>query len=112
MRLLSAAASHGRTVVVAMDSDARVATLKGPSRPILTWVERAVAMSYQPVNLLVEFGSEEDLALIVSSLQPDLRVCGSDKAREPGYFPPFEGKTLMVHTRGMSTSSIIERCRA
>lgn len=111
MRLIFNAASHGKTVVVAMDSDKRVKELKGASRPILSWVERATALSYLPVNYLIEFGSEEELKEIVLSLQPDLRVCGGDKLDNPGYFPMPNIKTLLVPSRGLSTSLIIERCR-
>jgi D-beta-D-heptose 7-phosphate kinase/D-beta-D-heptose 1-phosphate adenosyltransferase len=117
-RLLYAAARQAKTLVVAMDSDERVRALKGAGRPILSWVERATALSWTPASLLVEFGSDEDLAQIISALRPDLRVTGSDKILNPGYFPACPGlRTLFVPVLrdndipGLSTTEIIRRCK-
>lgn len=111
MRLLSAArrkASKTGTLVVTMDSDRMVRGKKGPSRPILTWIERAASLAHCGVDYLIEIDSDEEYERVVRALSPDLLVTGSDKLSEPDRFPEFP--SMIVRDLGMRTSEIIARC--
>lgn len=99
---------HGKTVVAAMDSDSLVAQKK-PGRPIQTWVERAVAFRFMPIDYLVEICSDLDFIRLVELLKPDLRVRGAEYRDKPSRIP--EVPTLFVHDYGQRTSKLIERIR-
>ncbi len=80
VRLLETARSHGRRLVVAVNSDASVQGLKGPSRPILPENERAVTLaSLACVDAVTIFGEETPHALL-EVLRPDVLVKGADWA--------------------------------
>jgi cytidyltransferase-like protein len=115
MRLLHHAAGKKGArgcLVVAMDGDQRVKALKGSARPIQSWVERATALSWMPIDYLVEFGSDAELAEIVAGVAPDLRVTGGDKLTDPGFWPGSPDlRTMLVQEHGVHTSELIERCR-
>lgn len=97
------------TVIVALDSDDRVAGNKGPGRPILSWIERAAMFNYLPVDIIVEIEDDEDMKTLIEGVQPDLRVQGGDYARHSSKFPGV--KKIFVSNRGAHTSEIIRRIR-
>ena len=103
-RLLFEARKRAGTLVCAMDSDRLVRANKGEKRPILTWVERATAMQYAPIDLLVEIGSDEDMRELVRRLRPDWRCQGADYAEQATRFPDIP--RLFVRDDGMRTSTI------
>lgn len=108
MKILFRARERALTLVVAMDSDARVAR-KGPGRPIQSFIERATTMNYMPVDYLVEIDSDRDMVDLVGSLRPDLRVQGYDYKGKDSKFP--EIPKCFVKNGSMRTSKIIERCQ-
>lgn len=109
MKLIFAARKRAGTLVVAMDSDRRVRELKGSTRPIQLWSERATSLQYMPVDHLVEIDSNEEFLRLVEAIQPDLRVMGADyighRSRVPGI------KTMYVRGTGMRTSYIVDRIK-
>lgn len=108
MKVIFAARKRGKTVVVAMDSDARVAR-KGLGRPVLRYPERARAMEFMPVDYLVEIESDRDMARLMATLRPDLRVQGYDYHGKPTKFPGVP--KCFVRVGSMSTSKIVERIK-
>ena len=108
MKVLHHARKHGKTVVVALDSDALVSEKK-PGRPYLTWVERAVAFRFMPVDYVVEVNNDKEFVRLVSILKPDLRVRGAEYKDRPSRIPDVP--TLFVHDAGMRTSKIVERVK-
>ena len=65
-------------LVVGLNSDASVARLKGPTRPVQSEASRATVLSsLAPVDLVVIFGEDTPLALI-EHLRPDVLVKGAD----------------------------------
>ena len=109
-RLLWAArekATPKGSVVVAMDSDDRVRTLKGKGQPILNWVERASMLAYMPITGVVEFNSEEELGLVIGRTRPDLRVAGGDRNTGRSRFP--HTPKMFVTDTGLHTGMIIAR---
>lgn len=78
VRLLEAARGLGDALVVAINSDASVRGLKGPTRPILPENERAeVLASFAAVDAVTVF-CEETPCPLLEKLLPDVLVKGSD----------------------------------
>ena len=78
VRLLEAARALGDALVVAINSDASVRGLKGPTRPILPETERAeVLASFAAVDAVTVFDEETPCPLL-EKLLPDVLVKGSD----------------------------------
>jgi D-beta-D-heptose 7-phosphate kinase/D-beta-D-heptose 1-phosphate adenosyltransferase len=78
--LLEQARSFGDRLIVAINSDASVSGLKGPSRPIVGETERArVLAALAAVDSVVVFPEPTPLELIVAA-RPDVIVKGGDYA--------------------------------
>lgn len=114
--VLLSARRQGDALVVGVNTDASVARLKGPTRPIRTLAERAyVLAALGMVDAVVAFDEDTPLDLIVR-LRPDVLVKGGDYtvetvvgARE---VQNWGGRVAIVPlTAGQSTTSIIERLR-
>jgi D-glycero-beta-D-manno-heptose 1-phosphate adenylyltransferase len=78
---LAQARALGRTLVLALNTDASVRRLgKGDERPVNTLADRAaVAAALEPVDLVTWFDDDTPLALIVK-VKPDVLVKGGDWA--------------------------------
>jgi D-beta-D-heptose 7-phosphate kinase/D-beta-D-heptose 1-phosphate adenosyltransferase len=75
---LEAAKSLGDQLVVAVNDDASVARLKGPSRPITPLADRmAVLAGLAAVDWVVPF-SDDTPAALIENLRPDVLVKGGD----------------------------------
>jgi rfaE bifunctional protein nucleotidyltransferase chain/domain len=78
VRYLRAAKAEGDILVVAINSDRSVRSLKGKGRPILPQRERAEILSaFSFVDYLTIF-DEPTVAKILLALKPDIHVKGSD----------------------------------
>ncbi len=77
--LLTYARSLGDFLLVAVDSDDRVRSLKNVDRPVND-IDFRIKMleSLKPVNRAVVFNSEQELEDIVREYAPDFMVIGSD----------------------------------
>ncbi|MEO5375919.1 MAG: D-glycero-beta-D-manno-heptose-7-phosphate kinase [Alphaproteobacteria bacterium] len=76
--LLARARAACDRLIVGLNSDASVARLKGPERPVQTEASRAVVLaSLATVDMVVIFGEDTPLALI-EALRPDVLVKGAD----------------------------------
>lgn len=77
IELLTYAKSLGDLLVVGVDSDRRVSSLKGPTRPVNTEYERFTMLnSLKPVDLVVIFNTDKELIHLIK--QCDIMVKGSD----------------------------------
>lgn len=75
---LEKARETGTKMIVAVNSDASVRTLKGPERPVNNEYARArIIASLQFVDLVIVFNEETPLELI-TQLMPDILVKGDD----------------------------------
>lgn len=82
IELLRYAKSLGDRLVVGIDSDDRVAKLKGPQRPINREYERFVMLSaLKPVDSVIIFDTDEELIGMISDC--DIMVKGSDYKGKP-----------------------------
>jgi D-glycero-beta-D-manno-heptose 1-phosphate adenylyltransferase len=78
VRLLESAKSLGDVLILALNSDASVARMKGPSRPIFPEPERAeLAAGLAAVDAVVIFDEDTPRELI-SEVLPDILIKGAD----------------------------------
>lgn len=87
VRYLAQAKALGDRLVVGLNSDASIARLKGPSRPVNPLSERATVLaSLASVDWVLPFGddlSEQDTPLaLILQVQPDVLVKGGDYSIE------------------------------
>ncbi len=114
VRLLTEARARCDRLVVALNTDASVQRLKGPTRPLQNETARAIVMaSLSPVDLVVLFGEETPLELI-RTLRPDVLVKGADYSIEEvvgaDLVRGWGGKVLLVELQqGHSTTGTIRR---
>jgi len=82
IELLRFAKSHGDRLVVGIDSDDRVKSLKGPQRPINREYERFLILSQlKPVDSVIIFDSDGELIDLIRDC--DIMVKGSDYIGKP-----------------------------
>ena len=114
---LDLAAAAADRVVVALNSDRSVRTLKGPGRPIIGELDRArLIAALQPVSAVTIFGEPTPLECILR-LRPDVLVKGSEYREEDivgaREVISWGGRVLRVPmVEGLSTSEIIRAIRS
>ena len=113
VRLLEQARSLGDVLILALNSDAGVRRMKGPSRPLIGEEERAaLALALEAVDAVTLFDEDTPRELIGSVL-PDILVKGADWAHFIAGREEVEaagGKVLTVPLEpGCSTTNIVER---
>jgi rfaE bifunctional protein nucleotidyltransferase chain/domain len=116
VRSLEAARGLGDCLIVGLNGDESVRTLKGPGRPVVAASERAeILASLECVDAVVVF---EDLTpqKVIASLLPDVLVKGADwpgnqiVGREE--VEAAGGKVVLVEVfQGYSTTEILKRIR-
>ena len=112
--VLTAARARGDALIVGVNTDASVARLKGPGRPVRNEAERAyVLAALEAVDLVVLFEQDTPLEL-VRALHPDLIVKGGDYTVDSivgaSEVQSWGGEVVVVPlTPGQSTTSIIEK---
>jgi D-beta-D-heptose 7-phosphate kinase/D-beta-D-heptose 1-phosphate adenosyltransferase len=117
VRLLSEARAACDKLIVALNTDASVKRLKGPSRPLQNEMARATVMaSMAPVDLVTLFDEDTPLEMI-QALRPDVLVKGSDYTVEQVVgaedVQSWGGKVVLVTLReGHSTTGTIRRMTA
>jgi D-glycero-beta-D-manno-heptose 1-phosphate adenylyltransferase len=78
VRYLEAARQHGDILIVAVNSDASLRSLKGPGRPILDESARArLVAALRAVDYVVIF-NEPTVASLLRDLIPDVHAKGTD----------------------------------
>ena len=116
VQYLEEARALGDFLVVGLNSDASVARLKGPGRPLQDEAARAaVLLGLRSVDAVVRFDEDTPLELI-RALQPDVLVKGGDYTPEAVVGREFvEGRggrlVLIPFLPGHSTSRIEQRIR-
>lgn len=112
--LLSQARAAVDRLVVGLNSDASVARLKGPGRPVQGETARALVLaSLQSVDMVVIFGEDTPIELI-RAVRPDVLVKGADYTVETvvgaDLVQAYGGKVLLADILpGHSTSATIKR---
>jgi D-glycero-beta-D-manno-heptose 1-phosphate adenylyltransferase len=113
VRLLEQARSMGDILILALNSDASVRRLKGPTRPLLSETDRAeLAAGLEAVDAVTLF--EEDTPReLIAALLPDILVKGADWAhwiagREEVEAAGGKVRALSLE-QGYSTTGIVDR---
>jgi len=106
--------SFGDILVVAVNSDASVSTIKGEKRPINSQQERAEALAALESVDFVTIFTEPDPYKVISALQPDVLVKGGDWPIEKiigrDVVEARGGKVVNVpFVEGQSTTGIIDK---
>lgn len=113
IRYLEKARTLGDVLIVGLNTDRSVQTIKGPNRPILSEEERAEVLSgLWCVDYVTLFDEPTPLELI-TSLQPDVLVKGGDWAKETTVgrevMEESGGEVVILpFVEGSSSSNIIE----
>src|SRR6266545_5296679 len=116
LALLEAARAEGDVLVVALNSDASVRTLKGAGRPVTPEGERAEALlALEAVDRVVIYDEPTPLE-VIRALEPDVLVKGADWAPDAivgrKEVEAAGGRVVQVElVSGLSTSAIVERVR-
>ena len=114
VRLLTEARASCDRLVVALNTDASVKRLKGPTRPLQTETARATVMaSLAPVDLVVLFDEDTPFE-VIQALRPDVLVKGADYSIEQvvgaDLVQGWGGTVLLVELQeGHSTTGTIRR---
>ncbi len=116
IRLLEKARSLGDVLILALNSDASVGRLKGPTRPLLSEMERAeLAAGLEAVDAVTLFEEDTPRELIAAVL-PDILVKGADWAHWIAGREEVEaagGEVLALSLEpGYSTTGIVEQLLA
>lgn len=116
VRYLQEAKSKGDVLVVALNSDASVRKLKGPTRPVQNENDRAeILAALGCVDFTLIF-DEETPANVIELIRPDVLVKGGDWKIETIVGAPlvlsYGGQVLSLQfVDGKSTTKIIERTK-
>jgi rfaE bifunctional protein nucleotidyltransferase chain/domain len=116
IRLLEQARSLGDVLILALNTDASVARLKGPTRPLIDQTERAeMAMALEAVDAVTLFDEDTPRELIAAVL-PDILIKGADWAHFIAGREEVEaagGKVMALALEpGYSTTNIVEELLA
>ncbi len=114
VRYLQAARDLGDVLVLALNSDSSVRSIKGEKRPVVPEGERAEVISaLKCVDYVTLFGEDTPLALI-ELLKPDILVKGGDWAEEKVVgresVRKWGGRVAIIpQVEGASTTNIIDK---
>lgn len=115
--LFEQAAAACDRLIVALNTDASVKRLKGPTRPIQDEVSRATVIgALASVDCVVLFGEDTPLQ-IIEALAPDVLVKGADYREEDvvggAFVKALGGRVLLANlNQGHSTTGIVARSQA
>ena len=109
LRLLQQAKALGSILIVGVDSDESIRSLKGNGKPIVPLVQRIVILAeLRCVDLVVSFDNADPLSLI-KYINPDILVKGRDFIGAE-YVRSIGGRVELIDLiPDISTSSIIKK---
>jgi rfaE bifunctional protein nucleotidyltransferase chain/domain len=118
LRYLQAARAEADFLIVAVNDDASVRSLKGPGRPVVPATERAELLAaLVPVDFVVVFEGDSPAPLL-AAIRPDVHCKGTDYG-SPERVPEFAvvaaygGRTALVgDPKDHATSDLIEKARS
>ncbi len=114
LELINWAKSQGDYLVIGIDSDERVKSLKGESRPINSVEDRKLMLlNLKAVDEVKVFNSDKELEEMIKGIKPDIMVVGSDwkdKSVIGGYYP--SKLVFFDRIENYSTTNIITKIRS
>ena len=117
VHLLREAKALGDLLIVAINSDQSVKTIKGPTRPILPETDRVELIAAMEMVDYVLLFEESDPYKAIAALRPEVLVKGGDWTSEKiigaDIIEGDGGKVAVIpYLKGFSTSEIIEKIRS
>jgi len=114
VRYLSAARSEGGILIVGINSDKSVKSIKGKNRPIMPQDQRAEVLAGLWCVDYIVFFDEPDPLKLIQAIKPDVLVKGEDWAEDKIIGADFVkadgGKVVRIAVApDISTSTIIEK---
>lgn len=110
LHYLAEARDLGDLLLVGVNSDASVARLKGPDRPLNTVEDRAFALASLSVVDGVMVFEEDTPAELIQRVQPDVLVKGGDYRPEEVVGRENAGKLVLIpFVDGFSTTGLIQK---
>lgn len=114
VRYLKEAKGYGDILIVAVNSDLSVKSIKGDKRPIVSQSERAEVVSALEMVDYVTMFDEDTPYNIIKKLQPDVLIKGGDwtidKIVGRDIVEARGGKVIAIpFIKGASTTGIVER---
>jgi len=108
--LLRYAYNLGDKLIVALDADFRVTSMKGPNRPYHNISDRITVMeAIRYVDEICVFGSDLDLINLIRRFSPDILVAGSDWKGKPIIGEQYAGEVRYFdRIDGYSTTGILK----
>jgi D-beta-D-heptose 7-phosphate kinase / D-beta-D-heptose 1-phosphate adenosyltransferase len=110
--------TQGDVVVVGLNSDASVAALKGPGRPVNNQQDRAAVLAgLETIDLITIFDDPSVLSL-VQKVRPDVIVKGGDRKTKDGvvgheFVESYGGRVVVAPlVRDKSSTATIEKIKA
>ena len=116
LRYLQAAREVGDLLIVCINSDHSVRTLKGAGRPLVPEAERAELLAGLECVDYVTLFSERDAKAVLSRLKPDIHIKGGDykieEVIERDVVEANGGKVMVgLNVPGKSTTNLIKNIR-
>jgi D-glycero-beta-D-manno-heptose 1-phosphate adenylyltransferase len=116
IRLLEAARSRGDILILALNTDASVQRLKGPTRPLISETERAELAAALAAVDAVTFFDEDTPRELIAAVLPDVLIKGADWAHFIAGREEVEaagGQVLALPLEpGYSTTNIVDEVLA
>lgn len=117
VQLLAQARALGDFLLLGLNSDRSVRTLKGPSRPVNSEADRARILAQLPYIDAVVIFDEDTPVELLSRVKPAIHVKGGDYVKEklPEYETVRQGGgdiVILPFRKGYSTTSILSRSAA
>ena len=118
LRYLQAARAEADHLIVAVNDDASVRSLKGPGRPVVPAAERAELLAaLAPVDFVVVFRGDSPADLL-AEIRPDVHCKGTDygtpeRVPEFAVVAAYGGRTALVgDPKDQATSDLIAKVRS
>ena len=113
---LEEAKKEGDILIVALNSDSSVRTLKGRGRPVVNQNERSMVLAALDSVDFVTVFEEDDPAAIIKALGPDVIVKGADWRKDEiiggDYVKKSGGRVATAPIyKGLSTTSLIKKIK-
>jgi rfaE bifunctional protein nucleotidyltransferase chain/domain len=114
VRYLQGAAAEADRLIVAVNDDRSVASLKGPGRPVLTSGDRAeIVAAFRVVDYVVVF-EDSTVARLLTLIKPDVHCKGTDytveSVPERAIVDAYGGRTAIVgDPKKHATQELISR---
>lgn len=109
-RIARTLAGPNGTVWVGTDTDERISSYKGPSRPINSLQDRILMLSsIKYIDHVLPFASNAELESHINTIKPKYMVIGDDYRGRDIVGSQFIEEIVYVTRDGKSTSSVVDR---